>query len=390
MHADEAVQAARLDDIRYDPSDRHGTVLPWVTRLTGVASFAEATEFRLRIIPAVAGTALAAVLPLPAAAFTAVSPALRYYSRDYIPEILLVLWTVLMLHSGRRYVRSPDVRLAALTGALAGLAYATKETAVIAVVCALAAGGRRTLDIPMRHWAAAALSAAVVAAALLTPTGFVSSWSAAAQAANPKHFHSPLFYLERLFLTEWPLLLLALLASFRNTAPFLARWTALVFLAYCLIPYKTPWCALTPLIGFVSLSATVASRPVLAIACLILALTPAAPTWSYAETTPDVFTARAALDPLPRDTHIDVIGRDLWPLPWYLRDFKNVHWWTAVPNRALSPVVLAPPSYEPDLIRAMYELPPPGQRSIYTHLFPGRVLLRNDLELRGYIKPALP
>jgi hypothetical protein len=44
---------------------------------------------------------------------------------------------------------------------------------------------------------------------------------------------------------------------------------------------------------------------------------------------------------------------------------------------------------EPDLIRKLYEGPPPGERELYMNLFAGYVELRPQVEVRGYLSKQL-
>ena len=88
---------------------------------------------------------------------------------------------------------------------------------------------------------------------------------------------------------------------------------------------------------------------------------------------------------------VDIYSREnLWPLPWYLRDYPNVHWWREVPAEGQpAPILLASPSMEPDLIRKLYEAPPPGERVLYMQMFPEYVELRPGVEVRGYVSKLL-
>ena len=152
MHTDEAVHADKfrmlLEDgvYEYDPNDFHGPTLNYFTlistRLSGVNQYARITEVTLRIVPVVFGVVLilltafladrlglAAVL---AAVLTALSPAMVFYSRYYIQEMLLVCFTFGAIVAGYRYVRARSVAWAVVTGLFVGLMHATKETAIIA------------------------------------------------------------------------------------------------------------------------------------------------------------------------------------------------------------------------------------------------------------------
>jgi hypothetical protein len=99
--------------------------------------------------------------------------------------------------------------------------------------------------------------------------------------------------------------------------------------------------------------------------------------------------ARVATD--GRQVAVDIYSREnLWPLPWYFRGYPNVRWWRAVPEdgRAAT-IVLASPAMEPELIRKLYESPPPGERELYMQMFPEYVELRPGVEIRGYVSKQL-
>ena len=44
---------------------------------------------------------------------------------------------------------------------------------------------------------------------------------------------------------------------------------------------------------------------------------------------------------------------------------------------------------EPDLVRKLYEGPPPGERELYMNMFPSYVELRPQVEIRGYVAKSL-
>ena len=165
MHCDEAVHAVKLDELirgeyRYDPTEYHGPSLYYFTLpvawARGEHTLTDLRETTLRLVPVLFGVALILLLPLvsdglgrravPAAgALLALSPAMVFYSRYYIQEMLLVFFAALALAAGWRYVRRPSAGWAALAGAGIGLMFATKETCVLswfaAGLAALAAGG---------------------------------------------------------------------------------------------------------------------------------------------------------------------------------------------------------------------------------------------------------
>jgi hypothetical protein len=117
----------------------------------------------------------------------------------------------------------------------------------------------------------------------------------------------------------------------------------------------------------------------------------------YAHTSTDVFTIVDRLNELAR-AHPDGLGmplqvvsrENLWPLPWYLRRFTRVEWWTGVSEQARSaPVVLITPDMEEALVHRLYDLPPPGERELYVSAFERPVELRPGVELRGYAANGL-
>ena len=200
---------------------------------------------------------------------------------------------------------------------------------------------------------------------------------------------------------------------------FIAFYTAFSTLLYALIRYKTPWCMLGFLHGMILLAAVgalaiirwrpgVVARTVI---CLLLGAAAGHLTWQaylgsykfyadtrnpyvYAHPTTDVFTiARriediAQVHPDGRNMRIQVIcpEYDYWPLPWYFRSFPNAGFWNDVEDNVLpAPVIIASPSVEPALVKRLYELPAPGQQSLYVPLFDRYIQLRPQVELRGFV-----
>jgi uncharacterized protein (TIGR03663 family) len=334
MHCDEAVHALKFRDLlehgdyRYDPHEYHGPTLNYATWLVTTCrqkqQFSDVTESDLRLVPALFGIALVAATvllsnprrPLAmflAAAFTAVSPAMAFYSRYYIQETLLVfftlgavvstwrLWANLNLDRGDCDLSTPQPSRSVIGGWLLllgislGLMHATKETAVLAgaALCVAAATAMPgVFRIARRKWAVSfvivASSAALVSALLVTcggqhPRAVVDSWStylqyltrAAGGGSAGEHAFPSYHYLHRLLWwqvgagvpwTELPIAALAVLGTVgaflrshmppedRRLARFLVVYTAAVGILYSLIPYKTPWCVLSLAQGILWLS----------------------------------------------------------------------------------------------------------------------------------------
>ena len=160
MHHDEANQAVKFGelletgDYRYDRNDHHGPTLYYLTLpaawLRGQRTLASLDERTLRAVPAVFGAGLLLLfLPLSrglgrsavaaGAVIAAVSPVLTFYSRFFIQESLFVFFALGFLIALGRFVERPHAWRAASAGAFAGLAYATKETAVIVLPAAVLA-----------------------------------------------------------------------------------------------------------------------------------------------------------------------------------------------------------------------------------------------------------
>ncbi len=320
MHADEAVQALRFARLlesgqyRYDPQEYHGPSLPYLSwpmvRLLGLRQLKELEAWHLRLLPAAVGSLLVwgpwclrrylgRSASLAAAWFTAISPALVFYSRYYIAETLLVAfcWGAIvawwLVRTGLLKMQTwPSKKMPVgallLLGICLGLMYATKETWVIAGV-SLAAAGWLTLPplrrIPWHRWlfafgwvfvAGAAVWAAFFSSFGQNPSGLLDSLKtylhyfrqAGGQGRGSQHVYPFWYYFQVLFAWKTPggrwwseaaVLLLAwvggmaaiggrrqggLKARQRPLAKFLAAYTVIQAFIYSAIPYKTPWCVL--------------------------------------------------------------------------------------------------------------------------------------------------
>jgi uncharacterized protein (TIGR03663 family) len=425
MHPDEANQAARTGRLldtgayAYDPAAHHGPTLYYLTlpslRLSGASCYAESDETAYRIVPVIFGVGTILLLLLMggglgwpatvvAAGLAALSPAMVYYSRYYIQEMLLVFFTLAAIAAGWRYARGGSAVWAVAAGAMIGLMHATKETWVLA---AAAMVGGLVLTVLWTRWCGNGPSRptllrrglwpvfAGAAAAGLVATAFYSSfgtnWSGPLDslraygsylhtAGDPVHVHPWYYYLALLvwnhptgfFWSEGLIVGLALAGAVAALAGrgvkdahlplvrFLAFYTVLVTLFYSAIPYKTPWCILTALSGMTLLAGVGAMAlvrglrrwPLQLLAVVVLAVLVAHLAWQsywlngrfaadtrnpyvYAHASSDVLAlARqmeqwAAVSPAGHDLLIRVCSSDnYWPLPWYLRKFNRVGYWS--------------------------------------------------------------
>ena len=160
MHHDEANQAVKFGalvehgEYRYDTHDHHGPTLYYLTLpvawLRGQTTLAALDETTVRLVPVLFGTATILLFPLLApgigrtaaatgALLTAVSPAMVFYSRMYIQEAMFTGFTLGFVIALGRAVTEPGLRWPVVAGVAAGLAMATKETAVIVLPAAIAA-----------------------------------------------------------------------------------------------------------------------------------------------------------------------------------------------------------------------------------------------------------
>ena len=224
MHGDEAVQAVKFGRLLehgewiYDPREYHGPSLNLLTlpvaRVAGARNLEEVTEVELRLVPAACGIALVALTwmvrrelgpgaALTAAALAALSPAMVFYSRYYIQETLLVLFSFTAMAALWRSVdcvvphpslegSEAECPLAAASTARAlaaaawlavlgisiGMMHATKETCVIPLG-AMAVAAAVTMPWPRklgRSRGAASCALVLLLAAAVSAVCFSSLW----------------------------------------------------------------------------------------------------------------------------------------------------------------------------------------------------------------------
>jgi predicted membrane-bound mannosyltransferase len=154
---------------------------------------------------------------------------------------------------------------------------------------------------------------------------------------------------------------------------FLSLYTFILMAAYCLISYKTPWCLLNFWHGMILLAgvgaavvirtgknqATRAAAGVLVVAgvaqlsCQAWQASVTYPAdrrnpYVYAQTSPNLLELAARVKALENvhPQHNSMLVKvmapdgDYWPLPWYLRELKQVGWWDQVPPEPFAPVMI--------------------------------------------------
>ncbi len=315
LHNDEAVNAVKIIELwehgryKYDPDEYHGPTLHYATLpllwLSGARDADDFNDARLRLAPLACGVGLLVLLllfwdglgrnaVLWAALFTAVSPAMTFYSRYFIHEMLLVFFTALTMGAGWRYAQTRLARWAAMAGVGLGLMITTKETFVL-TVGAMGLAGIITLwwTLPkdkrvqslLAFWnwkhAALALGATFVIWLALFSSFFTSwagpldsirtylPWLKRAGGHSP-HIHPWNFYLERLAWFHpakgpaWSEGLILVLATVGAVVSFVGKkspllrflslYTMILTAIYSVISYKTPWCLLNFYLGMILLA----------------------------------------------------------------------------------------------------------------------------------------
>jgi len=308
MHNDEAVNAVKFGvlwdhgDYRYDPHEYHGPTLHYLTAalcgLTDAPDYVHLTEARLRICTALAGICLVLLLlalrdelgskaMAAAALFTAVSPVMVFYSRYWIHESLLVLFSLLAIASSWRFFRKPSWTWAIIAGVALGLMQGTKETFVLMLAAAVGSWALNRLIARAANnespgwrshilmmglglmawfvvWLVIFTSFFQHADGLLDSIRTYAPWLGNA-GTDSAHAHEWTFYLRRLYWFQtgggpvWSEAFLLVLGVIGGASAFLGnrdfggradfiRWlagyTVLLAAIYCAIPYKTPWCVM--------------------------------------------------------------------------------------------------------------------------------------------------
>ena len=323
FHPDEANQAftaGRLLETgvyRYNPQDHHGPTLYYAAatlqKAAGRDSTATLDPTLLRCTPllfavlaivfgALATRKLAGRIwhGIIFALLLGTSPIFVFFATDFIQEMLLAAFTMMMFWSAVNYLYPrlsstqtlKPATWALIFGIAAGLAFATKETAVLAFIAAGIAFmvSRLTFYVPIAIFKpdsptlppkpeipnvkihpSTSLHAILAFAgffltAFLLYSSFASNWQGvynafitaplaylhratgdATSQGAAAHVHPWWQYLKWMFTFNWRFSMIPLLAAFAVTfrpRGFLHLYAIALLLLYSFIPYKTPWCAL--------------------------------------------------------------------------------------------------------------------------------------------------
>jgi len=243
------------------------------------------------------------------------------------------------------------------------------------------------------------------------------------QTGEYAHVHPWFTYLAWMWQEETALLLLGVaglgLALWRGAnsfAVFMALCGFGMFAAYSLIPYKTPWLMLNfvvPLavIGGYALQqvhqlvrATRLAIIALAIGAGALALSgyemlslnfvhydDPAYAYVYVHTQRDIFPLLEQIDRISqragtgKQTAIAIASPDYWPLPWYLRNYSNVTYYTKLTPFS-EPIIIGSPTQVADIVT----MSGMGYRLINSNVNPsGTYTLRPGIELVIFLRSDL-
>ncbi len=244
------------------------------------------------------------------------------------------------------------------------------------------------------------------------PGGVIGAFEAYAiwtKTGSRDHTQNGTFaYFRWLMETEAPILVLGLLGSLiawirakNSVALFTALWGFGLFAAYSIIPYKTPWLALSFILPMCIVAGYGIGRlvekgdafqkilgSVLAVVSVIILSFQSYDLnfvrydddrmpYVYAHTTRGFDDLMARVERILKasgsreDVKVDIVSRDYWPMPWYLKDYPNAIYHGNLTDRSDAEVVIAGKSQQADL----------SARYISTHRIEGEYPLRPGVDL---------
>jgi uncharacterized protein (TIGR03663 family) len=365
---------------------------------------------------------LGSVAALAAGLLLAVSPGAVYLSRYFIHETLFVFFTVGIVVAGLRFYENRNPGYLMLASVSAAMLFATKETAMISAGVLIIAfvvmhlyvrfyrqtvglkgvprkgsSGWRTDfqdfveaiggPVQLAIWIALAVLVFLTVNVVFYSSFFKNwkgiqdalktfdFWTKTGKRDHVKRFLTYLFWLKN---QEMSLLFLGTVGAAisvlkpKNTfALFSSLWAFGLLIAYCLVPYKTPWLAL----NFIVPLAIVAGYAIQAIwemdrrqVRLLAVIMLAAIGWSvyqtvdlnffnydnddeyyvyvYAHTKRGTTKLVEEIENLAKQSGqgkqigITIVSPDYWPLPWYLRDFPRVGYYGQM-TPSTEPIIIA-------------------------------------------------
>ena len=429
LHHDEGVNGLFLVNLfrtgyyHYDPSNYHGPSLYYLavipTAINNVFHWGHGlSTVAIRLVTATFGIGvvwlmlclrrfLGAPSALAAAAFATVSPGFVFFSRYFIHEILFVFFSLGVIVAWLWYHDTGRPRYLMLASASAAMLFATKETWiitaavwVIAIPCTIILlrlrnraeeippwlpeplpGADRSKTTKLYLQAAAifvAIGVLLYSSFFTNPRGILDSvltftyWTKTGRTGIYNREWST--YLSWMWQEEAPVLALGSIGTFvafirarSYLTVFCAFWSIGIFTAYSLVPYKTPWLALSIILPLVIMAGDLigeAYRPgtrafsvIIGGAAILFSFYQAIDisfvnfdndsyAYIYAHTKRDFLglvneiDAIAAANPAKKEIGITVMSPEHWPLPWYLRDYAHAGYWGHVVDTS-EPIVIA-------------------------------------------------
>lgn len=372
---------------------------------------------------------------LGAALFLAVSPGAVFFSRYFIHEILLIAATLGAVLAAERFLATRRIESLLAASAWAGLMFTTKETATpTACVLLLALGCALAYDaLRKRSWVAvradlgslmrtrerfgltlaavslfALINLALYSSFFTHPRGVVDALRALgpwAQTGVKAHVHPWWTYGDWLWRAETPLVVLgglgliaALVFAENRRFTFVAFWMLGITAAYSLVPYKTPWLAINLVLPLALLAGylldLLARRWPWVAGLVLLAASAFALHQSvdlnfrrydddrlpyvYAHTQRGFMDLVRSVDRVAEmsgrghNMMITVTAKEHWPLPWYLRNYRQTGYQDNLDAARLSVLVICNPDQE---ARLRTELGPAFDRLGAHPLRPGVELI---------------
>ena len=408
FHHDEGVNGFFLTRLvreglyKYDPSNYHGPSLYYLALpLVAILGLSDAA---VRGTTAIFGLLTVFVLwrflsrssqamALAAAALLATSTGAVFFSRYFIHESLFVAFTLFAVAASPSRGRCERWRFLA-TGLSLGLLFATKETAFVSagavMAGALAAAwlvegtsplavfrGIKPFALEHAEYLLHGALAFAASAGLLyssffrNPKGVLDAfrtfafWTRTAIRDHENPWYQHFAWLHEadpvLVYVGFAGILLALALRRSFVAVMASVWALLLFAAYSVVKYKTPWLGLNMLLplaitagylmselaGVSFLSGRLPMRPVAMVLTLFAAGFSATKSWDletknyddeshpylYAHTQRtfiplvQLIKERASALGTGTETNIAVFAPENWPLAWYLRDYTHTGYW---------------------------------------------------------------
>ncbi|MEP9411191.1 MAG: TIGR03663 family protein [Candidatus Brocadia sp.] len=192
------------------------------------------------------------------------------------------------------------------------------------------------------------------------------------------------YYFKLLYKFELPMLVLGVAGfyySFRRGnkfTVFMASWAILIYTVYSFIPYKTPWLIVNILLPlsimggiFVNNIFSIIKKkwqyavfyPVYVCVFVFFCHQSIMLNFKnydderyelvYVQTKRDIYNLLDRLktlsDKYGKNMTINIVSREYWPLPWYLREYKNAKFWGKVIDNPNAPVIIVDKNGETEL-----------------------------------------